>query len=60
MNKTEIRSDIKKAKTLSDDEAIDVLWGALTNMATLLDDREKRGRFCFLVNGRIGGQVYFF
>lgn len=38
MNKTEIRSDIKKAKTLSDDEAIDVLWGALTNMATLRDE----------------------
>ena len=42
MNKTEIRSDIKKAKTLSDDEAIDVLWEALTNMATLLNDKKEQ------------------
>jgi len=42
MNKTEIRADIKKAKTLSDDEAIDVLWEALTNMATLRDERKEQ------------------
>jgi len=42
MDKTEIRSDIKKAKTLSDYEAVEVLWGALTNMATLLDDRKEQ------------------
>jgi len=42
MNQTEIRSDIKKAKTLSDDEAIDVLWGALTNIATLRDERKEQ------------------
>ena len=42
MNKTEIRSDIKKAKTLSDYEAVEVLWGAFTNMATLLDDKKEQ------------------
>lgn len=38
MDKAEIRSEIKKAKALSDAEAIDVLWGALTRMAALLDE----------------------
>jgi len=42
MDKTEIRSAIKKAKTLSDDEAVDVLWEALTNMATLRDERKEQ------------------
>ena len=42
MNKTEIRLEIKKAKALSDDEAVDVLWEALTNMATLRDERKEQ------------------
>jgi len=42
MNKAEIRAEIKRAKTLSDNEAIDVLWEALTNMATLLDERKEQ------------------
>jgi len=42
MDKAEIRAEIKKAKTLSDDEAIDVLWEALTNMAALRDERKEQ------------------
>lgn len=38
MDKAEIQSEIKRAKVLSDGEAIEVLWEALTRMAVLRDD----------------------
>jgi hypothetical protein len=44
MDKAEIRSEIKKAKSLSDDEAIDVLWGALIKMADSMDGKDEQER----------------
>jgi hypothetical protein len=37
MDKTEIISDIQKAKTLSDYEAVEALWNALVKMANVTD-----------------------
>jgi len=41
MDTAEIRAEIKKAKSLSDAEAVEVLWTALTNMAALRDERKE-------------------
>ena len=38
MDTAEIRAEIKKAKSLSDAEAIAVLWAALTRMAALVEE----------------------
>jgi len=50
MDKAEIRAEIKKAKTLSDDEAVEVLWEALTSIATLLDDGKEQQRVSQLLD----------
>jgi len=41
MDTAEIRAEIKKTKSLSDDEAIAVLWDVLTKIATLRDERKE-------------------
>jgi hypothetical protein len=50
MNKTEIISDIKKAETLSDYEAVEVLWVALIKIANLIDGTNEKERVLRLVD----------
>jgi len=50
MDKAEIRAEIKKAKTLSDDEAVDVLWEALTNIAGSMDGKDEGERVSALLD----------
>ena len=50
MDTAEIRAEIKKAKSLSDAEAIDVLWGVLTRIASPMDGTDEGERVSKLLD----------
>ena len=50
MDTAEIRAEIKKAKSLSDDQAIDVLWGVLTKIASPMDGTDEGERVSQLLD----------
>lgn len=50
MDKAEIRAEIKKAKALSDAEAVAVLWAALTRIADSMDGTDEGKRVLALID----------
>ena len=50
MDTAELRAEIKKAKSLSDAEAIDVLWGVLTKIASPMDGTDEGERVSQLLD----------